>query len=1677
MRLWVHAVLVMLAWLMLLAPGHAALDGMETARAETRSDLRWENIRGAPYWVAGPLPVADKRGGWHAVDLDATVGIALHLPAHAMLRIEAADGSGARSPVFALSQGTGLAIEIEAVRASDGRSWLLRTETTQPAVVHLRAADGTTPQRVALFIARVELPPEPIAYRHELLLPGPAVDVRRANEAAGRRHVQVTAGQEITVTVNGPDRLLLEYRLAAGEAPPKAIPVLQASLGPLAAQLVRQPTGPETVAPVRVDGAWQASARLERVTLDLPPGEHALRLRSSHAVMLRAATARLPDLLLPVLNLPEGWAALAGNAALEAAEQESVAAAASNRWRDIGLLAPQRLQREARAFPAQPAVQGAADELQGQFTQFYDLVPATPNTVRTLAVSIRQPQPVNEIAHHHIFGPDAAASPELSPTALFHRITHSGTRFELPAVAYPLRVRALLPADADPARIEVRYGDGTVTTLVSGMPALVNDRLRPDAGDLAAVPTDPWLPGLGGRSDRLGQVALVSRVAAVDWMVPANARTIELRSLAKDVELALQWAGSTEYFPDDEVLAAWVATRDGPEPLELLRQDALRPLQRRVEAARAQYIANITPPPAHFAAVDEVVMRRAAQAAASESEPARAVELWQQALPARDPALRARALQGLAQSLFAAGERFTGERLLRSHWIGADPALARVAQAELEALYQREDDLSMQLLFAAAQSASDPAAYGALSALLAANGDDQLALLAGLAAPQPTLPALLQSALRSRHPKTFDALLAQLNTPSQRAHWQSQRLLSYGSSLAAGTFFQAPEDAAWEEALRIGHGIAWALHGEPVGRADAVAAWTAWQARHPGPHIWRPEAGAVLRHGGGLRLRSVPLNLRSQWWRASTGQPLVAQVVGPARVRIEARPLHVDATSVLDGWLQVQADGQLWLMPFHQNQASPGLELDTGGALPGAAVTREIDLPAGLHVLNIASRESDVAARLLIARPALQLPVLPAPAAAHFMPHVAQAARREPAPTCGAARGCQLVAAATLEPFDTVFETVSWQGLPPFAAIRDPLAEKLANGEVEGALALATDPREKMRLVLWLAQVQPGARARALALGSAVANAHPLPEIRSQWERLSQGSGWVTLPLIDRSAGLRRIETTQGAPESPGGRIRAALMAPLRPGEVRLGADSRATLVYAEPEALTVDALLTLDDLPGMPTLLVDVQVELNARVVRTVRLDTSQRGQQVRIQVPPGNQALSVSLKQPYPNQFVRVRFAARLLPEPQVTRDWHIATRAQPVQVTVAGPVAVRIDRLDSDGVRSEEQLLTEPIATFTLAPQPGAAESLYRIAQRLADPLPPQVLPPRPNNYAPTPMPEPPDAWGPQPRPQAPRQVRFVDVEPLVRPASTWTARAGLHLRRDSEDGGDDVRPSEHFAESGLTWRQGSDDQTQWLQADFLWRKPAHANPVLGLRLSAEQEIRWFALFAQPLRVKASLTAFGQDTPVGRGAAATARAAVSQLRPITPTLSQELEVGLVARAMNLERTAYADRVDADVFSAYRMNHRRALVLSETLSWRPWRDSHLAAQAAVTTNPDFNPLRPDQLSLDLSWRQLAGPVRIEAGMRTIHFLADQHRPESELRRQWRLLLSAERWLDNGTRLELLSHLRVDVGRPNFVGGVELRWHWGDSRHFRDFSPSEIDFRALRTWRTPVVGNRIEEQ
>lgn len=1656
-------------------PARAAVDGVEVARGSASMALRWENIKGAPYWIAGPAPAASAYRSWHVVELRGQQSVAIHVPAHAMLRVIAEQEAPQEAPVFSVSDGTGLALEHKPIPGTDGRSWLVKPDAPHPAVIHLqRAGLADTPQRVALFLGYMEEPADPIPYRHELPLDGERVRVRQADEALARSYVRMPADKEFAIALRGPDRLSLEYRLDAPQAPAVAALVMHAMLDDQPARLIHQVTGPETSVPLRIGDGWYPAGKVERVALDIPPGEHRLRLHPSHGVLLRAALEGNPDFLLPQFNFPDAWRNAGSNTALEDLEQKSIVASLSNQWRDIGALAGSRLQREASRLAGQSRLQSAADELQRAFTQYRDLLPAGPNEVQAKSVVLPLAQSPQGRPGNHVAGPEAAFAPV--PIALFHHIGGTAVHFALPDVSYPIRLRALVPGDAAAARIEVRYDDGSIATLMSGMSALSEDSLRPGAATLATVQKDAWPPTLGGHADRAGAVAVQTRVASMEWQVPRNVKSVSLRALDGSIPLGLQWAESTGYFLDDSFLAQLV--QNGAADTGPLMQAAQQPLQRMLVAARAQFTANVIPPAKLGRKIDAARAREAAQAAQLESEPARAVELWQQAMQSGDTSVQAQALRGMTDALLLAGERFTAERLLRSHWIGDNPTLASAAEEELDALYAREGDLSMQVLFAAARAAKDKSAYARLSKALAADGSEDMALLAGLVSPQRDLPALLQSALRGRKWKTFDALAQQLNAPQERAFWKAQRALSLGQLDLAERSFIDSGATDWSKALAEGLSISDKLHRNGDERAAAVQSWLQWQASHPGDRLWQDRPDTLVRHGGGVSLRSIALDQRSSWWRASAEQPLVTRVVGPARIRVEARPLHKSSDSLASGWLQVKTPDQLWLQPFYQNQPMPGLEFDTLEALPGASVVREINLPAGLHELSINAGTVPVIARLQVERPALQLPVLPAPVAAHFEPHVNQVGRLEAAPTCGYHGACQLVADGSLSTYRVAYEPAQWSGLPKPGSERDPVAARLAKNDIDGALESATDPAERMRLLLWLAETRPAERARAVALGAALAHAHPEREVQTPWSQLTAGSSWSALPLVDRSAGLRPMEVDHGTPESPAARIRAAMLAPLHQGEVRIDASTRATVRLADPLPGSLVVELTADEMPGNVPLPLRVTIERNGRAWRTVQLQNANVTVKIPVSIPAGEQQVSVALQQAYSNQFLRVRFTGTRQPEPTVTRDWHIATAAQPVQATISGPAWIRVDRLDKDGVRSEERLLSEPMSMLVLRAQPGVVESLYRIHQLRVDPKAPAASLPRPSNYNPSPLSEASAEWRAEPEP-APQRVRFVDAEPLEgQRDSTLSARVAFQNRRDIDaSGGIETPLSERFVETGISWRKRSEDQSQSRFADLFVRGREYGTPVLGFTLRAEQDVRWLAAFPRPFTLNASLSGFAQNTPDKLGASLALKASVSQTQVLTPTLANTPSLEFTARAMNLDSVQERRLVDTDVFSPYRQQHKRALTVSDTISWRPWRDTHLAATISATTKPDFDFMNVDNHQASIQWRQLVGPITMDIGARAIRYWANPDRPHDITRRELRLGASRDWWQNTGTRIEARAELRRDLDAATTWGGVELRWHWGPGRQLRDFGAGEFDFAALRSWQKPASSNRIEEE
>jgi len=1671
-------------------PATASQDGVAALRNKAGASLQWDNITRHAYWMAGPVPTHDRRHGWHAVDLENDALLTLHLPAHAMLRIVADPDGPADVPFVAVSEGSGLALEKTFLQGEDGRSWLLKADPADASfVVHLGRAQGAGGrQRIALFVGRVAAPAEPVLYPQVLALGGEQVLVRRADEAVARSYTRVAAGETLVAPVRQAERLMLTYQLDSARAGSSsgnaltavnALPRLEAAFPGQPVKQISQVTGPETTAPFNIGGQWRAASRQENFTTDVAPGQEHLRLSASHDMLVHITAASKNEFLIPSLNAPAAWRGRDSDQVLEATEQSMLATAASNQWRDISLLAATKFQQAAASRPGHPAALAAAQELAGQFTQYQDLAPDRAAAVQARSVIRQQPQPVDEAARSHIHASRDDLPP--APLALFHQVDGEPLRYLLPRVSYPIHLRIMVPREAPMTTLELRHDDGKISRLIPVLP-LDGKHMRPDGAALAMVGPGTWPAALDGRADRAGTLAPLSEVASMEWLVPPGVTSITLRSTNGTLPVALQWGAAKAYFLDDAFLAALVDVSPIGDAGKRMQEDALRPLHRMLAAAHAQFIAEVVPPAPATEQRSPASTEAAARAAAAEKDPAQAVVLWAQAMRAADPVMRAKALQGQVRALFAAGDRFNGERLLRSYWLaGNDPVLIQAAQEELEALYQAEGDRAMQTLFAAARAArapGDSAAMATLANALAGDGDDALALLAGLSASEKALPMLLQSALRSRLWRTFDAMLSHLTHPRDVEFWKGQRALLGGQTAQAQAHFIESGEMSWHQALTAGSTIAATLQDASTDKASTVAAWLDWQGRHPGARVWRDEPQALARHDGAVRLRSISLNLRSTWWRASAARPMVARLVGPVRILVEARPLHSAADGMMSGWLRIRTANQLWVQPFDRNRPTPGLEAEGLPILPGAAVLREINLPGGLHEIRIDAGDLPIATRLQVQRPALQLPVLPAPAAIHFTSHSGLIGTEVAAPACGKQVGCQLLANGTLYPSLVRFDVQPWIRLPVAPGGYDPVATALADGDVEGALKNATDPGERMRLLLWLAEVKPAERARAVALGAALADRYPTQEIRAQWERLAVGSRWVNLPLVDRSAGLRSLPVLPASPESPSARIRAALLVPLRPGELRATGDARVTLMLNQASRDTVRIEVAMEELPGVASLPVTVKIELNGLAIRQVRLETTGKGVTLPLTVPAGPQQLSVSILNPLLNQSLRVRFTGARQPLESITRDWHVATAAEPVRVMLGGPVFVRIDRLDKDGVHSQHRLLPDAVAQLTLAPVSGHAETLYRVYQRRIDPHIGSALPARPLRYRPEPLPQVPAEWQ-APSAQSPQGVRFTDAMPLGdRSDHTFSLRAAASRRRNSEAmGGSGGAEAEQFVETGVNWRHRSKDDTSGMLADLLLRYRQGGSPVAGFRIAGDRQEHWSARLPFPYAIDYSVDGFAQNTPDGAGWSLLAQAGVSQTRMLGSGWSHRPAVAARARLISLDAVTDPARVDSDVFTRYHAQHRLAVAVSDTLSWRPWRDTHLATRLTITSNPDLNVFNPDHMRIDAHWRQLLGRLVLDAGGRVTHYRADSARASASTRRDLYLEATLDWWLPDRTRVELRSALRHDPGLRYTWGGVEMRWHWDGGRQLRDFSTNEMDFRTLRNWHAPVPANRIDEQ
>ena len=293
--------------------------------------LRWYNVEGPPYWVAGVKPHFHFSRQLHLIQLQPGEEVTLRsATANTWLRIAAEEkalnpadleisfSSDARGFVAANPIGT--------IDPYDPHSLLIPLPRDRPSLVRLARPRQSGSKLVLAAWFSLELPFDTLApYRDRIRLPGETVSLRRDDQLLPESTRLVKPAEGVEIPLTGPARLQLVARLPwpAGEPLHEQSLVMQLKLDDADPQLLY--FSPELDARHRthVNHSTELVSLRMNGFFNVPWGKHTLRVQPTLPVYLSAFQQAYPDFLLPRLNAPTTNAAQALRSALNAPSNDS----------------------------------------------------------------------------------------------------------------------------------------------------------------------------------------------------------------------------------------------------------------------------------------------------------------------------------------------------------------------------------------------------------------------------------------------------------------------------------------------------------------------------------------------------------------------------------------------------------------------------------------------------------------------------------------------------------------------------------------------------------------------------------------------------------------------------------------------------------------------------------------------------------------------------------------------------------------------------------------------------------------------------------------------------------------------------------------------------------------------------------------------------------------------------------------------------------------------------------------------------------------------------------------------------------------------------------------------------------------------------------------------------------
>ena len=633
--------------------------------------------------------------------------------------------------------------------------------------------------------------------------------------------------------------------------------------------------------------------------------------------------------------------------------------------------------------------------------------------------------------------------------------------------------------------------------------------------------------------------------------------------------------------------------------------------------------------------------------------------------------------------------------------------------------------------------------------------------------------------------------------------------------------------------------------------------------------------------------------------------------------------------------------------------------------------------------------------------------------------------------------------------------------------------QRLRLGEPVAAPGTATADRaadarvqEQMRNILWLAEHDDTQTIAMAAAGETLFQQHPqVPGLPGMLRRLRRVTSWELVPAVQASAGVRVIEVASGSPEDPAMRIRKSLLPALQPEEQLLSGFQ--TLVFAvdqpAPSHFRID--LAMADLAPAQARPLQVRLQLDDGPEQTRLLTPGQPQQTVNRRLPGGSHLLRVRIADPVLNQYLRVVIREQgAVSDSGLTsrpgrRNYHVATRQEPVSVYLEGPTRLRIDELRDGQTYYRYQNLAAGWQRVQLEAGPQQEQALFRI-YRLTASQPSVQIPARLPVWTPHAVPLPAASL---PANSSQTQRETIDLFSLGgQEDGTWSLTSALQRRHNSDEESSGDKQAEDFAELRATHRFFAADKHSYFRTDLLTRLRDEGGPTLGVRSWVDiRRPDW------PVEIALGGTLYTQrpDNETGSEWAATVRGAVSRQFDITPRTAHKPVISVFQRwlSMDDEDQRHPERIDQDVFTEYKNDHRRGLGIADMLTYRPWLDTLMYGSLGAVSNENLNVLDPDHVVVTVGARQLLHDWQASAEYQARQYFPDEDRNQHVKQHRYQLSLDWLGWRSYKHAWHARAQLVWDNSSNEFSGLLSISWIHSNARFYRDFRPAERGFRSLR--------------